>query len=311
MTDECISPLRRRMIEDMTVRNFVVKTQTDYIRRVKSFAVFLGRSPDTATREDVRGYLLHLASSGMGAGTVNGTGSALRFLFDITLDRPEIVRHLPVAREPRKAPVILSPEEVARMLEAAPGVKYKAALSVAYGAGLRVSEVVALKVSDIDSARMMSRTEQSKRRKDRYASHLEPGGSRPHVGGGTWRQVQGGAERGLWGGSAGVRSRCAEGERYRQRADDDPDRAEQAPQGSLRNAVAAAARSAARLVGWFAARGAGCSRAAIHSSRSPRVSLPAPATRLRRRPGSRSTCLRIRCGTASPPISWSRMSMFA
>ena len=103
MTDECISPLRRRMIEDMTVRNFVVKTQTDYIRRVKSFAVFLGRSPDTATREDVRRYLLHLASSGMGAGTVNGTGSALRFLFDITLDRPDIVRHLPVAREPPKA----------------------------------------------------------------------------------------------------------------------------------------------------------------------------------------------------------------
>jgi site-specific recombinase XerD len=138
MTDECISPLRRRMIEDMTVRNFVVKTQSDYIRRVKSFAVFLGRSPDTATREDVRRYLLHLASSGMGAATVNGTGSALRFLFDITLDRPDIVRHLPVAREPRKAPVILSPEEVARMLAAAAGVKYKAALSVAYGAGLRV-----------------------------------------------------------------------------------------------------------------------------------------------------------------------------
>jgi integrase/recombinase XerD len=147
----------------------VAKTQTDYIRRVKNFAAFLGRSPDTATREDVRRYLLHLASSGMGAGTVNGTGSALRFLFDITLDRPEIVRHLPVAREPRKAPVILSPEEVARMLEAAPGLKYKAALSVAYGAGLRVSEVVALKVSDIDSARMMIRIEQGKRRKDRYA----------------------------------------------------------------------------------------------------------------------------------------------
>ena len=77
-----ISPLRRRMIEDMTVRNFAAKTQTDYIRRVKNFAVFLGRSPDTATREEVRGDLLHLASSGMRAPTVNGTGSALRFLFD-------------------------------------------------------------------------------------------------------------------------------------------------------------------------------------------------------------------------------------
>ena len=169
MTDEALSPLRRRMIEDMTVRNFVAKTQSDYIRRVKNFAVFLGRSPDTASREDVRRYLLHLASSGMSAGTVNGTGSALRFLFDITLDRPNIVRQLPVAREPRKAPIILSPEEVACMLEAAPGLKYKAALSVAYGAGLRVSEVVSLKVSDIDSTRMMIRIEQSKRRKDRYA----------------------------------------------------------------------------------------------------------------------------------------------
>src|ERR1019366_9568680 len=92
MTDECISPLRRRMIEDMTVRNFVAKTQIDYVRRVKNFTIFLGRSPDTATREDVRRYLLHLASSGMGAGSVNGAGSALRFLFDITLDRPDIVQ---------------------------------------------------------------------------------------------------------------------------------------------------------------------------------------------------------------------------
>ena len=132
-------------------------------------AVFLGRTPDRASREDVRGYLLHLASSGVGAGTVNGTGSALRFFFDVTLDRADIVRHLPIAREPCKAPIVLSPEEVARMLEAAPGLKYKAALSVAYEAGLRVSEVVALKVNDIDSARMMIRIEQSKRRKDRYA----------------------------------------------------------------------------------------------------------------------------------------------
>ena len=102
MTDECISPLRRRMIEDMTVRNFVPKTQSDYIRRVKNFAGFLGRTPDRASREDVRGYLLHLASSGVGAGTVNGTGSALRFFFDVTLDRADIVRHLPIAREPRR-----------------------------------------------------------------------------------------------------------------------------------------------------------------------------------------------------------------
>ena len=81
MTEQAISPLRRRMIEDMTIRNFVPKTQSDYIRRVKNFAVFLGRSPDSASREDVRRYLLHLASSGTGAAMVNGTGSALRFFF--------------------------------------------------------------------------------------------------------------------------------------------------------------------------------------------------------------------------------------
>jgi Phage integrase, N-terminal SAM-like domain len=69
MTDECISRLRQRTIEDMTVRNFVAKTQTDYIRRIRNFAIYLGRPPDTATREDVRRYLLHLASSGMGAST--------------------------------------------------------------------------------------------------------------------------------------------------------------------------------------------------------------------------------------------------
>ena len=168
MTDEAISPLRRRMIEDMTIRKFVPKTQSDYIRRVKNFAAFLGRSPDTASLEDVRRYQLHLASSGVGAGTVNGTVSALRFFFNVTLDRADIVRHLPIAREPRKLPVVLSPEEVARLLDAAPGLKYKAALSVAYGAGLRVSEVVSLKVSDIDSERMVIRVEQGKGRKDRY-----------------------------------------------------------------------------------------------------------------------------------------------
>ena len=166
MTDKSISPLRRRMIEDMTVRNFVVKTQRDYIggSRACRFSWALARYCDRG-----RCPTLPAASGIERNGRQPSTArSALRFLFDITLDRPDM-RHLPVAREPRKAPVILSPEEVARMLAAAPGVKYKAALSVAYGAGLRVSEVVALKVSDIDSARMMIRIEQSKRRKDRYA----------------------------------------------------------------------------------------------------------------------------------------------
>jgi integrase/recombinase XerD len=169
MTEQAISPLRRRMIEDMSIRKLAAKTQHDYLQRVKEFAAFLGRSPDTAKSEDVRGFRLHLASIGAGRPKINSTVSALRFFFNVTLDRPDLARHLAFMYEPRRVPVVLSPEEVARFLEAAPGIKYKAALSVAYGAGLRVSEVVALKVSDIDSERMMLRVEQGKGRKDRHA----------------------------------------------------------------------------------------------------------------------------------------------
>jgi site-specific recombinase XerD len=168
MTDEAMSPLRRRMIEDMTIRKFAPKTQHDYLQRVKNFAAFLGRSPDTASFEDVRRYQLHLTMSGVGVPTVNQTVSTLRFFFKVTLGRSEIVNHTQFVREPRKLPVILSPEEVARLLNAAPGLKYKAALSVAYGAGLRASEVVSLKIGDIDSQRMVIRVEQGKGRKDRY-----------------------------------------------------------------------------------------------------------------------------------------------
>jgi integrase/recombinase XerD len=168
MTDEAKSPLRRRMIEDMTIRKFAPKTQHDYVQRVKNFAAFLGRSPDTASFEDVRRYQLHLTVSGVGIPTINQTISTLRFFFKVTLGRSDIVNHTQFVHEPRKLPVILSPQEVARFLDAAPGLKYKAALSVAYGAGLRVSEVVALKVSDIDSVRMVIRIEQGKGQKDRY-----------------------------------------------------------------------------------------------------------------------------------------------
>jgi integrase/recombinase XerD len=169
MTETAISPLRRRMIEDMTVRNFLEKTQKDYIRHVKSLTAFLGRSPDTATAEDLRLYQLHLTDSGVRPPTVNSAVSALRFFFSVTVDRPDVTKPLTFVAEPRKIPVVLSPEEVARFLEAAPGPKYKAALSAAYGAGLRVSEVVALKISDIDSKRMLLKIEQGKGRKDRFA----------------------------------------------------------------------------------------------------------------------------------------------
>jgi len=169
MNGESISPLRRRMIEDMTVRKFVEKTQKDYIRHVKGLTTFLGRSPDTATAEDLRRYQLHLTESGIRPPSVNGAVSALRFFFSTTLDRPDVTKLLTFVAEPRKIPVVLSPEEVTRFLDAAPGPKYKAAFSAAYGAGLRVSEVVALKVSDVDSERMLLRIEQGKGRKDRFA----------------------------------------------------------------------------------------------------------------------------------------------
>jgi integrase/recombinase XerD len=169
MSETPISPLRRRMIEDMTVRNFVEKTRNDYIRHVKTFTAFLGRSPDTATAEDLRRFQLHQSETGVRPPTINGAVVALRFFFTVTLERPDIARHLVFVREPRRIPIVLSPEEVARLLEAAPGPKYKAALGAAYGAGLRVSEVVALKVSDIDSNRMLLRIEQGKGRKDRFA----------------------------------------------------------------------------------------------------------------------------------------------
>jgi integrase/recombinase XerD len=169
MTDKTIGPLQQRMIEDMSLRHFGEKTQKDYIRAVKNLTAFLQRSPDTASNEDLRLFQLHLTENRVGAPTINSAVSALRFFFTVTLDRADAVRHLTFVHEPRKLPVVLSPEEVARFLEAAPGVKYKAAFSVAYGAGLRVSEVASLKVSDIDSKRMLLRIEQGKGRRDRHA----------------------------------------------------------------------------------------------------------------------------------------------
>ena len=168
MSQAPISPLRRRMIDDMTLRKFAPRTQEGYIRAVKGFSAFLGASPDTASAEDLRRYRLHLIASGTGVPTLNHTLTALRFLFLVTLRKPAVVLDMPFVREPRRLPVVLSPEEVARLLDAAPGLKYKAALSVAYGAGLRASEVISLKASDIDSARMVIRVEQGKGRKDRY-----------------------------------------------------------------------------------------------------------------------------------------------
>ena len=163
MSKKPISPLRQRLIDDMTARRFSEDTKKDYVRNVRKFADFLGRSPNTATSEDLRRFQLHMAQQQVGPSAI----TALRFFFTVTLEKPDLVRPLRIVTEPRKAPVVLSQEEVSRLLQAAPGLKYKAALSAAYGAGLRVSEVTHLKVSDIDSERMMLRVEQGKGQRDR------------------------------------------------------------------------------------------------------------------------------------------------
>ena len=168
-TERPVTPLRQRMLDDMAMRAMRSRTQHDYVRHVRSFAAFLGRSPDTATAEDVRCFQVDQREHGVGESVINGTVSALRFLFDVTLERPDLSRRLVLAHRPRKLPDGLSVEEVGRLLEAAPGIKYRAALGVAYGAGLRVSEVAHLKADDIDSKRMLIRIEEGKGRKDRNA----------------------------------------------------------------------------------------------------------------------------------------------
>ncbi len=171
ISQEPMSPLRVRMLEDMRLRQLGRACQTNYVRAVKKFAAFLGRSPETATAEDIRRFQLHQSETGVQPPTFNATVSALRFLFTVTLDQPELARHLTTVRAPRKLPVVLSPEEVGRLIECAPGpgLKYKALFSVTYGAGLRVSEAVSLKLCDIDGTRQTIRIEQGKGRRDRYA----------------------------------------------------------------------------------------------------------------------------------------------
>ncbi|UUZ69436.1 site-specific integrase [Polaromonas sp. P2-4] len=166
---QTVSPLRQRMIEDMRMRKLSPKTQTTYIRAVRRFAGYLGRSPDTASVEDLRGFQLHLVDHGTSPITLNATITGLKFFFDVTLDRADAMARMQPVRVPRTLPVVLSREEVARLIAAAANLKHQTALSVAYGTGLRASEVVALKVGDIDSQRMTLRVEQGKGSRDRYA----------------------------------------------------------------------------------------------------------------------------------------------
>jgi integrase/recombinase XerD len=164
-----ISPLRQRMIEDMTMRKLAPRTQTSYICAVKKLADYLGHSPHTATAEDLRRFQLHLTDQGTSRITINTTITALRFFFEVTVGDKTVVGKLKTVPVPRKLPVVLSREEVSRLLEATTSLNYKAAFSVAYGAGLRINEVTSLKVNDIDGERKTLHVEQGKGRKDRYA----------------------------------------------------------------------------------------------------------------------------------------------
>lgn len=163
-----ISPLRRRMTEDMTVRNLSPATQRSYISAVSKFSRFFGRSPDQLTLEDVRTFQVHLVAKGISWPGLNQIVCALRFFYGVTLRRNEIPERISYARQPRRLPEVLSAEEVVRFLEAVPSLRTRVALTTAYAAGLRASEAVSLKVANIDSGRMVIRVQQGKGGKDRY-----------------------------------------------------------------------------------------------------------------------------------------------
>ena len=163
-----ISPLRRRMTEDMTVRNLSPATQRSYISAVSKFSRFFGRSPDQLTLEDVRTFQVHLVAKGISWPGLNQIVCALRFFYGVTLRRDEIPERISYARQPRKLPEVLSAGEVVRFLEAVPSLRTRVALTTAYAAGLRASEAVSLKVANIDSGRMVIRVQQGKGGKDRY-----------------------------------------------------------------------------------------------------------------------------------------------
>ena len=162
------SPLRRRMIEDMTVRNLSPATQRSYVHAVSKFSRFFGRSPDRLGLEDVRTFQVHLVASGMSWAALNQTVCALRFFYGVTLAQPELPERIPYARLPRGLPVVLSADEVVSFLEAVPSLKNRTALTAAYAAGLRAAEAARLKPGDIDSSRKVIRVVHGKGGKDRY-----------------------------------------------------------------------------------------------------------------------------------------------
>ena len=163
-----MSPLRQRMIEDLTIRNLSPATQRSYVHHVEKFSRFFGRSPDQLGYEEVRAYQAHLVGRRVSWGALNQTVCALRFFYGVTLGRSDLPERIPYARTPRKLPVVLSADEVVGFLQAVKGTRNRVALTTTYAAGLRASETARLKVSDIDSGRMVIRIEHGKGDKDRY-----------------------------------------------------------------------------------------------------------------------------------------------
>jgi site-specific recombinase XerD len=157
------------MMDDMRMRRLAQTTQANYLRVVREFTVFLGRSPDTATVEDLRRYQLYLVDRGVSPVSLNAAITGLKFFFGTTLAKEALMAKMRPVYLPRTLPVILSREEVGRLIAAATNLKHQTVLALAYGTGLRASEVAALKVGDIDSERMTLRVEQGKGQKDRYA----------------------------------------------------------------------------------------------------------------------------------------------
>ena len=164
-----VSALRQRMIDDMTVRNFAPNTQESYLHQVSLFARHFDRSPERLGPEEIRSYQIYLAKERKAAvGTRTVAVSALRFFYKVTLKRDWTFEMIPAPKSENRLPVILSPEEVLRLLQAAPSFPHHVIFSTMYGTGVRVSEAVHLRATDIDSQRMTIRIEQGKGRKDRY-----------------------------------------------------------------------------------------------------------------------------------------------
>jgi site-specific recombinase XerD len=162
-----MTPLRQRLIDDLRLRNYSPRTMEAYVAGVAKFAKHFGRSPDQLGREQLRDFQLHLLEQHTSWSQFNQIVSALRFFYAVTLARPDAVPFIPYGKKPRSIPTVLSPEEVARLLDAARPGRDRVLWQTAYACGLRIGELVHLTSHDIDSARMVVVVRQGKGNKDR------------------------------------------------------------------------------------------------------------------------------------------------